>query len=101
MPQKSKDRRTDEPQELTEEDFYTEEEIEELLEDDEITTAEEAFMRGYMDAQHTLWFHFGGCLMELALEVETESHIRGQVIQLDETAAITQAIRKNCIVAYY
>ncbi len=50
MPQKSKDRRTDEPQELTEEDFYTEEEIEELLEDDEITTAEEAFMRGYMDA---------------------------------------------------
>ncbi len=30
------------------EDFYTEEEIEILLEDDEISTAEEAFMRGYM-----------------------------------------------------
>lgn len=30
------------------EDFYTEEEIEILLEDDEISTAEEAFMRGYI-----------------------------------------------------
>lgn len=29
-------------------DFYTEEEIEILLEDDEISIAEEAFMRGYI-----------------------------------------------------
>ena len=32
-----------------EEDFYTEEEIEILLEDDEISSAEEGFMRGYME----------------------------------------------------
>jgi hypothetical protein len=31
-------------------DFYTEEEIEMLLEDDEISATEEAFMRGYIDA---------------------------------------------------
>jgi hypothetical protein len=31
------------------EDFYTEEEIETLLEDDEISASEEAFMRGYID----------------------------------------------------
>lgn len=31
-------------------DFYTEEEIETLLEDDEISASEEAFMRGYIDA---------------------------------------------------
>ena len=31
-------------------DFYTEREIEVLLEDDEISASEEAFMRGYMDA---------------------------------------------------
>ena len=31
-------------------DFYTEEEIETLLEDDEISATEEAFMRGYIDA---------------------------------------------------
>ena len=31
-------------------DFYTEEEIEVLLEDDEISASEEAFMRGYIDA---------------------------------------------------
>ena len=31
-------------------DFYTEEEIETLLEDDEISVTEEAFMRGYIDA---------------------------------------------------
>ena len=31
-------------------DFYTEEEIETLLEDDEITASEEAFMRGYIDS---------------------------------------------------
>lgn len=30
------------------EDFYTEEEIESLLEEDGISTAEEAFMRGYL-----------------------------------------------------
>ena len=35
-------------EEPRQEDFYTEEEIEILLEDDEISTAEEAFMRGYM-----------------------------------------------------
>lgn len=34
--------------ETQQEDFYTEEEIEILLEDDEISTAEEAFMRGYI-----------------------------------------------------
>ncbi len=34
--------------ESLQEDFYTEEEIEILLEDDEISTAEEAFMRGYI-----------------------------------------------------
>ncbi len=33
-----------------EDDFYTESEIETLLEDDEISASEEAFMRGYMDA---------------------------------------------------
>ena len=33
-----------------EDDFYTEQEIEILLEDDEISASEEAFMRGYMDA---------------------------------------------------
>ena len=33
-----------------EDDFYTEAEIETLLEDDEISDSEEAFMRGYMDA---------------------------------------------------
>ena len=32
------------------EDFYTEEEIETLLEDDEISVIEEAFMRGYIDS---------------------------------------------------
>lgn len=32
------------------EDFYTEEEIETLLEDDEISVSEEAFMRGYIDS---------------------------------------------------
>jgi len=32
------------------EDFYTEEEIELLLEDDEISATEEAFMRGYIDS---------------------------------------------------
>ena len=31
-------------------DFYNEAEIESLLEDDEISTEEEAFMRGYMDS---------------------------------------------------
>ena len=31
------------------EDFYTEEKIDLLLEDDEISTAEEGFMRGYME----------------------------------------------------
>ena len=31
-------------------DFYTEEEIETLLEDDEISVSEEAFMRGYIDS---------------------------------------------------
>ena len=31
-------------------DFYTEEEIEMLLEDDEISMSEEAFMRGYIDS---------------------------------------------------
>ena len=30
--------------------FYTEEEIETLLEDDEISVSEEGFMRGYIDA---------------------------------------------------
>ena len=33
-----------------EDDFYTEKEIETLLEDDEISASEEAFMRGYMDS---------------------------------------------------
>lgn len=33
-------------------DFYSEEEIEVLLEDDEISTAEEAFMRGYLDEEY-------------------------------------------------
>ncbi len=36
--------------EMEDEDFYTEEEIETLLEDDEISASEEAFMRGYIDA---------------------------------------------------
>jgi len=36
--------------ELSDDDFYTEEEIETLLEDDEISASEEAFMRGYIDA---------------------------------------------------
>ena len=31
-------------------DYYTEQEIEILLENDEIAASEEAFMRGYMDA---------------------------------------------------
>ena len=31
-------------------DFYSDHEIETLLEDDEISVSEEAFMRGYMDA---------------------------------------------------
>ncbi len=31
-------------------DFYSEVEIETLLEDDEISTAEEAFMQGYLEA---------------------------------------------------
>ena len=31
-------------------DFYADEEIEDLLEDDEISMSEEAFMRGYMDS---------------------------------------------------
>lgn len=35
-------------EELENEDFYDESEIEILLEDDEISSAEEAFMRGYM-----------------------------------------------------
>ncbi|MEK6903649.1 MAG: hypothetical protein AABW64_03320 [Nanoarchaeota archaeon] len=30
-------------------DFYNEEEIEHLLEDDEISSEEEAFMRGYIE----------------------------------------------------
>ncbi|MEK6839862.1 MAG: hypothetical protein AABX72_02900 [Nanoarchaeota archaeon] len=33
-----------------EDGFYTEEEIETLLEDDEISASEEGFMRGYIDA---------------------------------------------------
>ena len=33
------------------EDFYNGEEIEILLEDDEISTVEEAFMRGYIDEE--------------------------------------------------
>jgi len=35
---------------IGEDDFYTDHEIETLLEDDEISASEEAFMRGYMDA---------------------------------------------------
>ena len=35
---------------LENDDFYTEDEIETLLEDDEISVSEEAFMRGYIDA---------------------------------------------------
>ena len=33
-----------------EDDFYSEYEIETVLEDDEISASEEGFMRGYMDA---------------------------------------------------
>ena len=33
-----------------EDDFYSEKEREALLEDDEISASEEAFMRGYMDS---------------------------------------------------
>ncbi len=35
---------------MGEDDFYTDHEIETLLEDDEISASEEAFMRGYMNA---------------------------------------------------
>ncbi len=34
-----------------EEDFYTDNEIEILLEDDEISALEEGFMRGYIDEE--------------------------------------------------
>jgi hypothetical protein len=34
----------------SEDDFYSEGEIETLLEDDEISASEEGFMRGYMDS---------------------------------------------------
>ena len=34
---------------IKEEDFYNDNEIEVLLEDDEISPGEEAFMRGYLD----------------------------------------------------
>jgi len=35
----------------SEEDFYTEEEISLLLEDDEISSAEAAFMQGYIEEE--------------------------------------------------
>ncbi len=40
---------TDKVEETYTEDFYNEEKIDLLLEDDEISTAEEGFMRGYME----------------------------------------------------
>lgn len=43
-------KRTLHERDILESDFYTEEEIESLLEDDEISASEEAFMRGYIDA---------------------------------------------------
>lgn len=81
---------------------YSEEGSDLLLEDDEISTEEAAFMYGYLEAWVSPLKQKGGVnMVDFKVELENESHIEEIRKYLDDEAAIAAAEKKRCIVAFY